>query len=357
MFVNKGAAKLWWPVLGVLLLCASSLPAQETCLSPGRVAQVRQQFSDTDPSEENPKLKKELIELGESLAEAITKAHVVDRESPKAKRELTELEKKAGSRVCALLESSGWPKRSAVGIDGSNAFLYLLTRSLDLRKQNEVYPLVVSAFERGEVEGGVVLASYVDRLRLALGRGQLYGSQVSIKDGFLVMAPIERASEVDKRRASFKLQPLRAYERQIENTYRMPLIRGVMEPVRADARKPSMQEQTATDAVGLNPGEAPVINLETAFVSIDVNIPDSFDPASTKLEKADFKIYDNGKPVEIETFAKAESPFDIVLLLDLSGSTSDKVRLIKKTTRLFVEMKRPADRVAVVAFNHQQMVV
>jgi VWFA-related protein len=72
---------------------------------------------------------------------------------------------------------------------------------------------------------------------------------------------------------------------------------------------------------------------------------------------SDFRLSDNGKPADIESFAKADAPFDIVLLLDLSGTTSDKVGLIKRTTRRFVEMKRPVDRVAVIAFHDSQTVV
>ena len=138
---------------------------------------------------------------------------------------------------------------------------------------------------------------------------------------------------------------------------KLPLIRAVSEPVGpSEMRRPSSPTTgTGDDSLGLE--EGPVVKIETAFVSIDVNIPDAPDGASMSLERSDFKVFDNGKPVDIETFAKAETPFDIVLLLDLSGSTAEKAGLIKKTTRRFVEMKRPGDRVGVIAFNHEMKVI
>ena len=42
----------------------------------------------------------------------------------------------------------------------------------------------------------------------------------------------------------------------------------------------------------------------------------------------------------------AEAPFDLVLLLDLSGSNSKKLKMIRNSAKRFVEATRPTDRVA-----------
>jgi len=343
-----------WAALGSL-----SAWAQEKCLNDGRLEAIKTQIAaGGSVSAANTALTLELTAFSKELTDAINKSQILEPQSEKVKRDLAALESTITSRICSLLNAEGWPKRSLVGTDGAKAFVYLISRAFPLKMQLEIYPLVSEAYLRGEIDADEVLASYVDRLRLAIGRKQLYGTQVSIKDGFLVTAPIEVASEVDKRRALFKMTPLRTYERRLEITYKMPLIRAVMEPTRGTEQQVLTAAKTGTtDTLGQADDEAPVINVETAFVSIDVNIPDTADAASANLEKSDFKLLDNGKPVEIETFAKADAPFDIVLMLDLSGSTSDKVGLIKKTTRRFVELKRPADRVAVIAFDDDQTVV
>lgn len=344
--------------LVVLVIWPALASAQERCLPAGRIQELQKQIATTDVQPEDKKLGEEMVTAAKELSDALIASTRTTTKDAKAEQALAALRTVNTDRVCSLLRGRSWPKTSAVGKEGVAGFFYLIAKALPLSMQLELYPIVANAFERGEIEPGELVASYVDRLRLALGRRQLYGTQATIADGFLVMAPIERAEEVDKRRAAFKLQPLRAYERFLEVTYKLPLIRGVMEPLqKADQQIPQSEKTDGSTALEADGGEAPVINVETAFVSIDVNIPDTADAASATLEKGDFKLFDNGKPVEIETFARAETPFDIVLLLDLSGSTADKVGLIKKTTRRFVEMKRPGDRVAVVAFNHEQTVV
>jgi VWFA-related protein len=68
------------------------------------------------------------------------------------------------------------------------------------------------------------------------------------------------------------------------------------------------------------------------------------------LQQKDFLVFEDGKPQEIVFFAGEDSPFDLVLLLDLSGSSKDKVKLIRNSAKRFVDSTRPMDRVAIVAF-------
>ncbi|MEQ1762544.1 MAG: VWA domain-containing protein [Pyrinomonadaceae bacterium] len=332
---------------------------QEACLVAGRLDILRTQILNaTGPKEASVPLHEEFLKSANSIVALIQQSRIPGKDGEKAKSLFSEAQIASTKRLCSMLNTEPWPTRAAVGEDGMNSFLYLIGRTLTIKMQLELYPLVAASFEKGELAGSDTLAAYVDRLRVAIGRKQLYGTQVAVRDGFLVQAPIEIANEVDKRRELMKLEPLRQYERALEIANGLPLIRAVSEPVGSFAarRVSSDSAGTGDDSLGLE-GEGPVIKLETAFVSIDVNIPDAADGTSVTLGKGDFKLLDNGQPVEIETFSKAETPFDIVLLLDLSGSTSDKVGLIKKSTRRFVEMKRPGDRVAVITFNDSQTVV
>jgi len=75
------------------------------------------------------------------------------------------------------------------------------------------------------------------------------------------------------------------------------------------------------------------------------------------LEKNDFKVFENGHEESIAYFATTDVPFDLVLLIDLSGSTSDKRDLIRKSTQRFIEAARPADRLAIVTFADATEVV
>jgi VWFA-related protein len=65
---------------------------------------------------------------------------------------------------------------------------------------------------------------------------------------------------------------------------------------------------------------------------------------------------EDGKPQTISNFGTTETPFEIALLLDTSGSTRDDVTLIRQAANSFIAALRPGDRVGVVAFNTAQTI-
>jgi len=94
------------------------------------------------------------------------------------------------------------------------------------------------------------------------------------------------------------------------------------------------------------------IRVDSDLVDLRVSVlrlnPDN--PVSA-LQQKDFLVLEDGKQQEIVFFAGEEAPFDLVLLLDLSGSSADKIKLIRSSTKRFVESTRPMDRVAIVTFT------
>jgi len=91
--------------------------------------------------------------------------------------------------------------------------------------------------------------------------------------------------------------------------------------------------------------DSDLVDLRVSVVRLNPNNPIS------PLEQKDFVVYEDGKPQEIVFFAGEDAPFDLVLLLDLSGSSSDKIKLIRNSAKRFVESTRPTDRVAIVTFT------
>jgi VWFA-related protein len=93
------------------------------------------------------------------------------------------------------------------------------------------------------------------------------------------------------------------------------------------------------------------VRVDTDLVNLNVGIVSrKAAPAPIRLEQKDFRIFENEVPQEISFFASGEAPFDLVLLLDLSGSTSDKIGLIRNSARRFVKVARPDDRIAILTF-------
>jgi VWFA-related protein len=100
------------------------------------------------------------------------------------------------------------------------------------------------------------------------------------------------------------------------------------------------------------------VRVDTELVDLNVSVfGRDAQRAVGGLQQKDFLVYENGAPQEIAFFASAATPFDLVLLLDLSGSTVDKLDLVRKSARRFVEAARPTDRICIVTFTNTPTVV
>jgi VWFA-related protein len=73
--------------------------------------------------------------------------------------------------------------------------------------------------------------------------------------------------------------------------------------------------------------------------------------AAPLLDQKDFIVLEDGKAQDIAFFAAADAPFDLVLLLDLSGSNSKKLKMIRNSAKRFIDSARPVDRIALVSFT------
>lgn len=111
-------------------------------------------------------------------------------------------------------------------------------------------------------------------------------------------------------------------------------------------------------SLGQTPDQVETIRVDSDLVDLKVSVV-SLNPQNPtpELRQTDFRIFEDGAPQDIAFFAAADAPFDLVLLLDLSGSTNDKLKLIRSSSRRFVAATRPTDRVSIVAFTDKVQVV
>ena len=205
------------------------------------------------------------------------------------------------------------------------------------------------------------MAGYVDRLRIDAGLKQVFGTQATIIDGFLVLFPIEVEEHVDSRRKQYDLPPLALYVRFLESQYRLPLIKstGALTNRFSDSARRSIARTTSPDLFeGQTVEEDEVVRVDTNLVSFNVSVfSRQLRTQVTTLTQNDFIVSEDGRPEEISFFAATDAPFDLVLLLDLSGSTRGKRKLIRKSTQRFIEAARPSDRLAIVTFSDAPNVV
>jgi VWFA-related protein len=104
--------------------------------------------------------------------------------------------------------------------------------------------------------------------------------------------------------------------------------------------------------------EGDIIRVDTELVSVNVSVVDrGTNRGVSDLTKDDFRLYEDNVQQEIAHFDSASAPFNLVLLVDLSGSTAKVVELIKGAALHFVEAARPFDRIGVITFAGGQVVV
>lgn len=99
------------------------------------------------------------------------------------------------------------------------------------------------------------------------------------------------------------------------------------------------------------------IVLNSAVVNLNVSVTDRSGLALANLKKEDFEILENNEHQAVEFFAPTTSPFNLVLLLDLSGSIKDKLDVVKAAALKFIDVIGPQDKVAVLTFTHEVRVV
>jgi VWFA-related protein len=98
--------------------------------------------------------------------------------------------------------------------------------------------------------------------------------------------------------------------------------------------------------------EGDVVRVETQLVTVPAVVTDRTGRPLAGLKAENFVVLEDGKPQRLTNFATTETPFEIALLLDTSGSTREELGLIRDAANVFINALRPGDRVGIVAFNN-----
>jgi VWFA-related protein len=92
------------------------------------------------------------------------------------------------------------------------------------------------------------------------------------------------------------------------------------------------------------------IKVETTIVRLNVGVSDRQGRAITTLDKENFTVFEDGVKQNILSFKPTVTPFSVVLLLDMSGSTRSFRQNIQQSAYRFVDTLSPDDRIAVIEF-------
>jgi Ca-activated chloride channel family protein len=339
---------------------AAGVAGQSRCLTNDEAKKLIESIkSATNAGSEKAKIRTELLEM-RAEREKLNAKIAGDTEKNKALIPETNLMGiKHLQRVCQIIKENGWLTREMLLDDGFQAFVFLITNNKDIPAQQELLPVLVEAAKKGYI-GNPLIASFVDSIRVGSKMPQIFGTQAAIRNNVVYLYPILNEEKVDEWRKMYDMPPLFIQIRSFEQQYLLPVLKSQRQPVPPVLRRKNGDKTSDTEILGIvSDDENEAITVETKLVNLNVRVltQDLKVPGGVKLTKDDFEVFEDGKPQEITFFSNTEQPFDLVLLLDFSASTLEKRDLIKKAAQRFVELARPVDRIAIVAFATEITVV
>lgn len=103
--------------------------------------------------------------------------------------------------------------------------------------------------------------------------------------------------------------------------------------------------------------EDDVVRVDTTLVTVPVSVVDRQGRFIPNLKKEDFSLTENGVSQSIAYFEPADKPFTVALMLDTSASTHFHLSEIREAAIEFAKQLRPQDRVLVVSFNDEVLLL
>jgi Ca-activated chloride channel family protein len=100
-----------------------------------------------------------------------------------------------------------------------------------------------------------------------------------------------------------------------------------------------------------NQPDQPVFRSSVRTVSVYATVLDKSGRLVPDLQKEDFIVLDEGKPVELTLFSNEPQPFTAVVMLDTSASMTANLELLNQAAEQFLLRLSPEDRARVGAFN------
>ena len=314
----------------------------------------------TPPKTLDKKLQAELVKMAEKQHDLLQQVVSEDQTKKSDREKLHKVYETDTVKLCQILKTNGWPTTATVDRVGVAATFYILKNGAPFELQRDLLPVILAAVKKDPAQKPE-FAGLFDRLRVSAGMKQIFGTQAVSMGGFLILYPIEDEKHVDDRRAEFGLSTMDVNITNLERTYGKPLVKSRQAPERKISKQLADSISKAVDPSAIDPSyvePGDVIRTETSLVSLNVSVFNSkLRMFVGSLNKDDFRVVENNQEQTVTYFASTDVPFDLVLLIDLSGSTSEKRDLIKKSTLRFIEAARPADRLAIVTFSDSPTII
>lgn len=133
--------------------------------------------------------------------------------------QLHQIDQSNTDRLKDIIKEHSWLTKQLVGVEGVGAAFLIIQHSPDTAFKEEMLPYLEQSYLRNEGISGQQLALLTDRILIAQGKAQIYGTQADLSKGKVVFSPIEDEANVDKRRKKMNMPPLEFYRKLVEEMY------------------------------------------------------------------------------------------------------------------------------------------
>jgi VWFA-related protein len=114
-------------------------------------------------------------------------------------------------------------------------------------------------------------------------------------------------------------------------------------------KEPTLQKRTP-------PGQI-VSSISTQLKRFNASVTDRNGRAIGGMSESDFTVFENGIERRVTNVVTTTEPFNLVLLLDVSGSVQERMDFIRKAARDFLNTASPQDRIAIISFRDDIQVI
>jgi VWFA-related protein len=97
--------------------------------------------------------------------------------------------------------------------------------------------------------------------------------------------------------------------------------------------------------------------IAAQLMRFNASITDVNGRAIGGMKESDFTVYENGIERKVMKVMPTYEPFNLVLLLDVSGSVEERLDFIRKAARDFLNTASPQDRIAIISFRDDIQVI
>jgi VWFA-related protein len=97
--------------------------------------------------------------------------------------------------------------------------------------------------------------------------------------------------------------------------------------------------------------------LSPLLMRFNASVTDRNGRAIGGMKESDFSVYENGVERQVTKVVPTHEPFNLVLLLDVSGSVEERIDFIRKAARDFLRTASPQDRISIISFRNDIQII